>query len=417
MHRVPAVIIGAGQAGLAVSALLSAAGLEHVVLERGDPAQRWRSQSWESLRLLTPNWLSRLPGWRYPGPDPAGFMTAGAVTDYLTAYAGGSGAPVVAGADVLSVRPGAGAGYRITSTAGTWDAAAVVVATGWCDLPSVPAMAAALPAGVAQLTAATYRRPAAVADGAVLVVGASASGVQLADELAAAGRRVVLAAGTHTRVPRCYRGLDILWWLDAMGTLDRPLSAADWARPGGDPSLQLAGRADLRDVDLPALQGRGVTVAGRLIAADGGRVRFADDLPASTAAAQARLRRLLARIDAYAGAAGLAEEILPAAPVAPVRAAGAATELDLAAAGIRTVLWATGYRRAYRWLHVPVLDPAGEIRHTAGVTPAPGLYAAGMRRQTRRSSTFLDGVRHDAALVAARVLADVGAAALPEAAA
>ena len=415
MHRIPAVVVGAGQAGLAVSAMLTAAGVEHAVLERGAPAQRWRSHSWTSLRLLTPNWMSRLPGWSYAGPDPAGFMTAAAVANYLSAYAADFGAPVVGDARVLSVRATARDGYRVATTAGTWNGTSVVLATGWCDLPQVPAAAAGLPAAVTQLTPGTYRSPAALPDGGVLVVGASASGVQLADELAGAGRRVVLAAGTHTRVPRRYRGLDILWWLDAMGVLDRPVPA-DRARPGSDPSLQLTGRPDHRDVDLPALQRRGVTLAGRLVETDGGRVRFADDLPASTSAADTRMRRLLARVDAYAEATGRAGGISGAAPVATASTASAPTELDLRAAGIRTVLWATGYRREYPWLHVPVLDAAGEIRQTAGATPAPGLYVVGTRRQTRRNSTFLDGVRHDAALVATRVLADVGAA-VPEVAA
>jgi putative flavoprotein involved in K+ transport len=181
--------------------------------------------------------------------------------------------------------------------------------------------------------------------------------------------------------------------------------------------MQLAGRADLRDVDLPALQRRGVTLTGRLDAVDDRHVRLADDLPASTAAADARLHRLLAGVEAYARATGLADEISPAAPVAAARTAGAPTELDLHAEGIRTVLWATGYRRAYPWLHVPVLDAAGEIRHTAGATPAPGLYVMGMRRQTRRNSTFLDGVRHDAAVVASGVLVTAGATPVAEAAA
>ena len=411
VHTTSAVVIGAGQAGLAVSSLLSAAGVDHVVLDRGRPAQRWRSQSWESLRLLTPNWLSRLPGWEYAGPDPTGFMTAGEVADHLTGYAAASRAPVVGATRVLSVRR-TDRGYRVATTAGDWSARTVVVATGWCDQPHVPSFAAGLPASVLQLTPATYRRPSALPEGGVLVVGASASGAQLADELAAGERPVLLAVGSHTRLPRRYRGLDIMWWLDGMGALDRPVPAGRLDAP----SLQLAGRTDGRDVDLPALAGRGVTLAGRLSRVDGSRLVFADDLRASAAAADDRLGRLLARIDAYALAHGLADEIDPAAPPARIRTAGP-TEVDLRAAGIRTVVWATGYRRAYPWLHVPVLDAAGEIRHTLGSTAAPGLYVLGMRRQSRRNSSFLDGVRHDAATVAARVLADLGVTDRREAAA
>ena len=406
MSTVPVAVLGAGQAGLAVSRLLTGSGVEHVVLDRGRPAETWRARPWESLRLLTPNWMSRLPGWSYPGPDEHGFMTARGVAAYLSAYARSFAAPVVGGAELESVRPAAG-GYRVDTAAGSWTARAVVVATGWCQSPAVPDVAGALDPGIAQQTAASYSSPAALPAGRVLVVGASASGVQLADELAAAGRDVVLAVGVHTRLPRTYRGLDILWWLAAMGVFDAE------TRPSGgpDPSLQLVGRPDRRDVDLPALQQRGVSLTGRVVSVEGSRVRFAPDLPGTTAAADARMSALLHRVDAYAHAVGLDDEIEPPPPPLPAaRTDAAAGELDLAAAGFGAVLWATGYRRAYPWLHVPVLDAAGEIRHVRGHTAAPGLHVVGMRRQTRRSSTFLDGVRHDAALVVDAVLAELGAA-------
>jgi putative flavoprotein involved in K+ transport len=206
--------------------------------------------------------------------------------------------------------------------------------------------------------------------------------------------------------------MDIMWWLSTMGTLDEQLRAQISAtRPTAEPSVQLAGRPDRRDVDLPSLQARGVTLAGRLRDISGRRVRFAEDLPGSIADADLRMGRLLHRVDAYAHAVGLDDEIEPPPP-APrtARAAEAPRELDLAAAGIGSVVWATGYRRDYPWLRVPVLDDDGEIRHSAGTTAAPGLHVMGMRRQTRRTSTFIDGVRHDAALVTDRILADLGAA-------
>jgi putative flavoprotein involved in K+ transport len=402
MSHLPVVVIGAGQAGLAVSHLLTGAGVDHVVLERGRTAQRWDSYSWESLRLLTPNWLSRLPGYRYAGPDPAGYMSAAEVAGYLRGY--GAGTPVVEGAEVVSVR-GRGAGYRVVTGAGSWSAGAVVLATGWCDLPRVPAVP--LDPGVEQLTPATYRNPAALAEGGVLVVGASASGVQLADELVGAGRNVVLAVGSHTRVPRRYRGRDIIWWLDAMGVLDQPL---DERRSPAEPSLQLVGRSDGRDVDLRTLQDRGVRLAGRLTGVERRRLRFADDLADTTRRADARWTDLLRRVDAFARAGGLADGIEAVPPVRAVRTAAAPSALDLRHAGIGTVIWATGYRRGYPWLHVPVLDRAGEIRHRRGVTPAPGLYVIGMRWQSRRSSANLDGVRHDAVTVVSRVLEHLGAA-------
>ncbi|MGY1602176.1 flavin-containing monooxygenase [Geodermatophilus sp. SYSU D00815] len=411
MTSVPVAVLGAGQAGLAVSRLLTDAGVDHVVLDRGRPAERWRTRPWASLRLLTPNWMSRLPGWSYRGDDPSGFLRAREVVSYLAGYAASFDAPVVSGAELESVRPGAG-GYAVATTAGAWTARAVVVATGWCDRPAVPSLAAGLDGRVAQETAATYVDPGALPDGGVLVVGASASGVQLADELAAAGRRVLLAVGSHTRLPRTHRGMDVLWWLSSAGLLDRRVRVRVRPAPGpAESSLQLAGRPDRRDVDLPSLQSRGVELAGRLVAADGTRVTFADDLAATTAAADERLARLLRRVDAYAHAVGLDDEVDPAPSGLPTaRVDAAPRSLDLAAAGIGSVVWATGYRRAYPWLHVPVLDTAGEIRHLAGATAAPGLHVVGTPRQTRRTSTFLDGVRHDAALVVGRVLDELGAA-------
>jgi putative flavoprotein involved in K+ transport len=408
--RTSVAVIGAGQAGLAVSHLLGRADVDHVVLERGRTGERWLARPWRSLRLLTPNWLSRLPGWRYTGPDPEGYLPARGVAGYLSCYAAASAAPVVHGADVHDLRRDDD-GYRIATGAGSWSARAAVIATGWCDRPLIPATAAGLALDLPQYTAATYRDPGHLPDGGVLVVGASATGVQVADELAADGRHVVLAVGSHNRLPRRYRGLDILWWLDTLGLLDRrtPDRLGSDAVPA-DPSVQLVGRADARDVDLPSLQARGVQLAGRFRDASDHRVRFADALPTSTETADRRLVQLLRRIDSYAHAVGLDDELLPPPETLPrARVAAAPLELDLAATGIRSVVWATGYRRAYPWLRVPVLGADGEIRHVRGTTPAPGLHVAGMRLQTRRNSTFLDGVRHDAAVVVGRILEDLGA--------
>ena len=407
MYRTSVVVIGAGQAGLAVSCLLSAAGTDHVILERDRTAARWDTHAWQSLRLLTPNWMSRLPGHSYRGPDPAGFMRAKEVARYLRSYAALSAAPVTEGAEVVSVRRCAG-GYRIETTAGTWTAVSVVLATGWCDLPYVPGMASRLDSRIMRLTPAAYSGPQALPDGGVLVVGASATGVQLADELTAAGRRVALAVGSHSRVPRTYRALDICWWLDAMGAFGRTL--AGHPRPAAarrEPSLQLSGRPGGRDVDLPALQARGVMLTGRLTETDGRRVLLAQDLAVTTRKADERLRKLLRRIDAFAARSGIATDTGPAEPEGAVRAHGGPAELDLLRAGYRSIIWATGFRRSYPWLHVPVLDDDGDIRHLNGNTASPGLHVVGMRWQTRRSSTLLDGVRHDAALVVAKVLEDL----------
>jgi len=409
MNRATVVIIGAGQAGLATSHLLADAGVEHVVLERGRVAARWDGHAWRSLRLLTPNWLSRLPGHRYRGTDPNGYMRASEVADYLRSYAVRSGAPVRQGVEVLAVRGGGDGGYRVETTNGTWTAAAVVVATGWCDVSRRPAAASGLDGRIEQLTPATYRDPAALPDGGVLVVGASSSGVQIADELATAGRRVVLAVGSHSRVPRTYRGRDICWWLDAVGSLGRRIDEHPYpAAVRREPSLQLSGQRGGRDVDLPSLQEREVVLAGRLTGIDGRRVRLGPGLAAACDAADARLRRLLRRIDMLAGRLGIISDVDREPAHRAARTAGWLPELDLPRAGIRSVVWATGYQRSYPWLHVPVLDEHGEIRHVHGSTPAAGLHVVGMRWQTRRNSSFLDGVGDDARTVVSTILADLG---------
>jgi putative flavoprotein involved in K+ transport len=391
------IIIGAGQAGLAMSRYLTDAGRDHVVLERGRLAERWRTERWPSLRLFTPNWMTRLPGWSYQGPYPDAFMAKDDLVAFLTGYADSFSAPVREDTAVVHVRRQSG-GYRVLSNQGVYTSANVVIATGAADLAHVPDLARGLSRAVHQVPANRYHGPASLPDGGVLVVGASATGVQLADELHRSGRAVVLAAGGHTRVPRTYRGMDIMWWLDRTGAFDRTLdSMMDPAAARREPSFQLAaGHADL---DLAVLARQGVQVAGRLRGADGRRLVFADDLHVTSADADRRLRQLLQRIDAHAAKNKLHREVLPPTRPAPVRLAGAGTELDLGAAGISTVLWATGYRRAYPWLHVGVLDGAGEIRHTSGITAAPGLYVLGLRFQRSRRSSFIDGVGDDARFV------------------
>jgi putative flavoprotein involved in K+ transport len=405
MPAIHTLVIGAGQAGLAISRCLTDASVDHVVLERGRVADRWLGQTWESLRLLTPNWASRLPGWSYEGPDPDGFMTAAEFAGYLCGYARSFDAPIEENCDVRSLRRADG-GFAVETTKGCFHAANVVMATGWCDKPHVPPLADRLPSSVTQLTPNGYRCPDDLPPGRVLVVGGSATGVQLADELARAGREVVLAVAGHSRVPRRYRGMDIWWWLDQTGTFAVTIDeVADPARARAEGALQLIGREDHRDVDLPALQRLGVRLAGRLVGIDGNRAHFAPDLQASTAAADERLTRLLARIDGHITRSGLDAEVLRPTTTAGLRPDESLTRLDLRREGVGAVLWATGYRRPYRWLQVPVLDRAGEIRHRRGVTPVEGLYVMGQRFQYRRDSNFIDGVRHDAAYLAEHIAA------------
>ncbi len=399
MNRTAVVVIGAGQAGLAVSRLLNDATVDHVVLDRGRVAESWRSRRPDSLRLLTPNWMTRLPGWRYRGADPEGFMAATEVADFLSAYAASFGAPVVPHADVTSVSHD-GAHFVVRTSVGTWRSDAVVVASGYNDKPRIPGMATKIHPSVRQISADAYRSPKDLADGGVLVVGASASGVQIAGELAVDGRTVLLAVGRHVRVPRRYRGMDIMWWLDAIGALNRPVESAD-SSVRFEPSLQLAGAPTAAPTDLPGLVTRGIHLAGHLLDVDQGVATFADDLVTSTGEADERLGRLLSRIDRYASRAGLDAELdprwRPDSSSDPEQLRPAA--VNLARNGIRTVVWATGYQRRYPWLQLPVLDEAGEIVHQAERTALPGLVVVGMGWQTRRNSAFIDGVGHDAAMV------------------
>lgn len=408
MPYIHTTIIGAGQAGLALSRCLTDRGIEHVMLERGAVGQRWRSERPATARLLTPNWMSRLPGYRYQGEDPDGFMTMPEVADFLARYARSFDAPVQTGTTVAEVSQ-VDCGFRVRTDRGDLRSRHVVVATGACDVPRVPGFAARAHPGLTQVTPPRYRGPDDVPAGGVLVVGASATGVQLAAELRAAGRRVVLAVGRHIRLPRTYRGRDIHRWLDLLGLLRRPARAGS----ADTHSVQLVGSPERRDLDLGTLQRAGVLLTGRLLDLDGTRATFAGDLPAHVAEAEYRLARVLARVDAYIRTRDWSDPPPPAEPVPPVRPAVAPRELDLTAAGITSVIWATGYRRRYPWLRVPVLRADGEIAHRRGITTVPGLYALGLPLQSRRNSTFLDGVGYDARYLARCLAGPRGSAVAP----
>lgn len=399
MRTIDTVVIGAGQAGLAASRHLAERGVDHVVLERGRTAERWRSERWDSLRLLTPNWMTDLPGWSYRGRDPHGYMTAAEVAGYLHGYADALSAPVIADSAVVNLER-LDDRFDVITTAEHWRSANVVIATGWCDLPAVPEMSRRLDPSIAQVAPSSYRNPGSLPDGGVLIVGASATGVQLADELADAGRDVVLAVGSHSRLPRLYRGMDIFWWLKQIGSLDRTIDELpDAVTARTEPSLQLVGRPDHRNLDLTTLRDLGVDLAGRVTGIDAHHVSFRPDLAANVAAAHVRMRRVLAQIDRHIDQSGLAAEVFDPEPQQSLTVTEHLDRLDLRARGITSVIWATGYRRSYPWLHVPVLDERGEIRQHRGVTPVDGLYVLGQRFQHRRNSNFIDGVGRDAAFV------------------
>ena len=290
MPHVPVVVVGAGHCGLAMSRCLAERSIDHVVLERGEVANSWRTERWDSLRLLTPNWLTRLPGFGYAGPDPDGYMTAGEIADLVEAYAAEGAAPVRASTTVTSVRPAGRRGYAVETDGGSWSADAVVVASGACNVATVPAVREAVPPGITSLTAADYRNPDQVPEGGVLVVGASSSGVQIADELLRHGRPVTIAAGEHVRLPRRYRGADILWWMEAAGVLDERYDQMDdLVRARSLPSMQLAGSLGGEALDLNALTGRGARLVGRLSAIRDGRALFSGSLPNVCALADLKL--------------------------------------------------------------------------------------------------------------------------------
>ncbi|HXD24634.1 MAG TPA: NAD(P)-binding domain-containing protein [Propionibacteriaceae bacterium] len=406
------VIVGAGHAGLAVSRLLTDAGRDHVVLDRGGVAERWRSERWDSLHLLTPNWMTRLPGWCYAGPDPDGYLSAGELVQHLERYAASFRAPVVFNTPVVEIsetrRPGC-AGFSVITGSGPWHARHVVVATGPHGRPYVPSGLSDISSRVEVLTASSYRNPDTLPPGGVLVVGASASGVQIADELRRAGREVTIAVGRHTRMPRRYRGMDSFWWLEATGRLARTIDQMpDIAAARQENSLQLIGRteAHLRgsDLDLQTLQDRGVHLLGRLEGVVGTDALFRDDLSQRVAEADRKMHHVLDTVDEYIDKAGLNREVLPALRPGAVTVPAPVTRLNLAAENIRTVIVAAGYRPDHRWLQVPVLEPDGSIRQHRGVTPAPGLYVVGQYFQHRRDSGFIDGVRHDARYVVDHLL-------------
>jgi putative flavoprotein involved in K+ transport len=388
------VVLGAGQAGLAVSRELGLAGHDHVLLEQGRVAQSWRER-WESLTLLSPNWLNRLPG-APAHADPDGFLDRARFVPYLEAYAAAIGAPVVTGTTATSVERD-GDGFRVRATRGDWLAANVVVATGACRLPHVPMPA---PPGLASVHAGRLRSLDALPDGRVLVVGAGASGQQLAAELRRAGREVVLAVGRHSRAPRRYRGRDVFDWLRLLGDLEKTVDdVPDVAAARRVPSFPLSGARGGERLDLGVMRDLGVVVAGRLVRFAHGRAWFGDGLAADVAKADDRLAKLLRRIDAHPAAAEAAPEA-----IAPLALDSGPRSLPLR--GLAAVVWATGYRRSYGWLRLHgVLDAAGELVQRQGATPLPGLFVLGLPFQHRLKSHFIGGVGTDAAEVARAIVA------------
>ena len=407
------MVIGAGHAGLAVSHFLTRRSIDHVVIERGEVAHTWRTQRWDSLRLLTPNWQSRLPDAVYEGTDPDGFMTMPEVVDFIDGYARSTQAPVHTNTAVRSVLR-EGDGYRVVTDGGTWDAPTVMLASGGFNLAKVPALAADVPGSVEMVTPVDYRRPDQLPEGGTLVVGASASGIQIADEIHRSGRPVTLAVGEHVRMPRLYRGRDVMWWMERSGILDERYDELDdVVRARAVPSPQLVGTPERVSLDLNALTDRGVRLVGRLAAIAAGRALFSGSLRNKCSLADLKLGRLLDTFDEWALTTGIDAEVDPPHRPAPTRVEDSPPlSIDLTGGEIATVVWATGYRADYSWLHLPVLDRKGRLRHDGGVvTGAPGVYAIGLNLLRRRKSSFIHGAEDDAAELTDHLAAHLGVAA------
>jgi putative flavoprotein involved in K+ transport len=390
-------VIGAGHAGLAASRFLTERSIDHVLLERGDVANSWRTERWDSLRLLTPNWQSRLPGHHYEGTDPDGYMTMDEVIEFISRFAVVSSAPVRTHTKVTSLQR-IEDGYHIETSEGVIRCRSVVIATGSCNLPTVPPVRSAIPGRLEQLTSFEYRNPSSLPDGGVLVIGASATGVQLAAEIQRSGRPVTLAVGEHVRLPRMYRGRDVLWWMDAAGLWNQRYDELDdLTRARRLPSPQLVGTPERATLDLNALTAMGVELVGRLSAVRDGRALFSGGLRNLFALADLKLERLLDTFDEWAHSSGRDGEFDPPHRPDPTRVPESSLlQVDLRSGRIGTVLWATGFHPDYSWLDVPVIDDKGHLRHEGGVVDAPGLYALGLPVLRRRKSTFIHGIEDDA---------------------
>jgi putative flavoprotein involved in K+ transport len=403
MHTT-AIIIGAGHAGLAMSRCLTEHTIDHVVFERGEVANAWKTERWDSLRLLTPNWMSRLPGYGYEGDDPDGYRTLPETIAFLERYAKVSAAPVQTHTTVTSVRR-CDDGYTVATNQGTWSCRAVVLASGACNMASIPAFAEAVPSTVATLTSMSYRHSSQLEEGGVLVVGASASGVQIANELHRSGRAVTLSVGEHVRAPRLYRGRDIQWWMDVVGIFDaRYDDIENLARARRLPSMQLLGSPTHRTLDLNALTDIGVKLVGRLAGIHDGEAQFSGSLGNVCTLADLKMDRLLDTIDAWATAHGFDDEVDPPHRFPSTRVdVSPPLGLKLQSGEIRTIIWATGYRPDYSWLDVPVFDLRGRVRHEGGVVDVPGMYVIGLPVLRCRRSTFIDGAGNDARYLSAHL--------------
>ena len=397
VEKVDTLVIGAGQAGVAMSEHLARQGIPHLVLERSRIAESWRTARWDSLVANGPAWHDRFPGMEFAG-NPEAFPPKETVADYFVSYAGRINAPIRTGVTVTQLEPAPGGGFRATTSAGMGEANTVVVATGAFQRPVIPAIVPEC-AGLHQLHSHSYRNPSQLPAGAVLVVGAGSSGTQIAEELLASGRRVYLSVGPHDRPFRSYRGKDFVWWLGVLGIWDKKVPA-----PGTEHvTIAVSGANGGRTVDFRRLAAEGMTLVGRAEAFEGGMLRFAPDLAGNIALGDANHSSLMDEADAYVAKEGLDLPEEPEArhlPPDPDCVTHPLAQLDLAEAGVTTILWATGYVPDYGWIAFDTFDEKGRPRHERGVSEVPGLYFLGLPWLSRRASSFIWGVWHDASYLA-----------------
>lgn len=398
-----------------MSRCLTERAIDHVVLERGEIANSWRNERWDSLRLLTPNWQSRLPGYCYEGDDPDGYRTMSEVISFIDRYAEVISAPVQTHSTVTSVRKSEEK-YIVATSQNAWLCRTVVLATGACGVPNTPKFAGSVPPPITTLTPHDYRNPDQLADGAVLVVGASASGTQLAYEIHRSGRPVTIAVGEHIRAPRVYRGKDLEWWMDRSGVLDERYDEIDDInRARRVPSLQLTGSDERITLDLNMLSSVGVKLAGRLAGLQDGKAQFSGSLLNQCALSDLKMNRLLNTIDEWSAENGIDAEVEPPHRLPPTQVPETPPlGMDLAREGIHSIVWATGYRPDYSWLEVDVFDRKSRIRHDGGVVEAPGLYLMGMQFLRRRKSSLIDGAGDDARELSAHLVAYLDGASVAE---
>jgi putative flavoprotein involved in K+ transport len=406
-EQVEVVIIGGGQAGLALSYYLTQQGRTHVVLEQGQVGETWRNARWDSFTLNTPNWMTQLPGFAYQGDDADGFLPRGDIVDYLQRYAASFHAPLHCGVQVTSVRqrPG-GADYLVEAQQMTFVARNVVLATGAFPKAKLPTASAALSGNMCQIHTSEYHNPQTLPSGAVLVVGTGQSGCQIAEELHASGRQVYLSTSSCGRVPRRYRGKDSAWWLARQGFYDRTFEQLPSPSAKFACNPHVSGNQGGHDINLRQFARQGMTLLGHVQAAQGKQVHLAPDLEENLAKADAFAAQITQGIDEYITKTGMEVAANSAAGEAPTIGATPTEHLltlDLQSAGINTIIWASGYKLDFRWVRIPVFDQAGYPVHRRGITAYPGLYFLGLHWLHKMKSALLFGIGEDAAFIASAI--------------